>query len=185
MTASIPEIEPLEIIAGDYLQWKRVLTDYPATAGWVLSYTFINSTHKITITASASGGDHLVTVISATSLGYASGVYRWQAVVTLAGVVHVVGTGELTVKPNFAAATTLDTRSTVKVTLDAINAEITARLSGGMTQEYTIGNRSLKKEPMTELLKLRDKYAAAYASEQNSERVGNGLAGKNRILVRF
>ena len=185
MTAVIPNYEPSEIIAGDYLQWTRSLPDYLASAGWVLTYTLINATHKITIAATASGADFAVAIANATSAGYTAGVYRWQAAVALAGVTHIVDTGEIRVKPGFAAASTLETRSPAKITLDAIEAEILARAQGGMTQEYTIGSRSLKKCTVPDLIVLRDRYQAIYTSEQNAERVRNGMSGNNRILVRL
>ncbi len=184
MTIPVPVIEPTEIVAGDFVTWTRTFSDYPAGT-WVLTYTFINSTSKFSVTATASGTDHLVSILAATTAAYTAGVYRWQAYAT-SGVQRItVGSGETTVKANFATQTTIETRSQAKQTYDAIEAEILARASGGMTQEYTIGNRSLKKCPMSDLIVLRDKYRALVLSEQNAERIAAGLGGKNRLLVRI
>lgn len=182
--SDIPLIEPGEIVAGDYIQWRRQLSDYPAGT-WTLTYTLINASNKYTITAANSGGEHLVTVTTATSAGYAAGVYQWQAAVVSGAQKYTIASGEMTIKPSFAAASTLDTRSQAKRTLDAIESEIEARATGGMTAEYSIGNRSLKKCTVDELIKLRDKYKAIYTSEQASERISKGLGGANRILVRI
>ena len=62
--------EPARVTAGDTIAWTKTLSDYPASAGWVLAYTLINAGAKITITAAASGDDHAVTVLAATSAGY-------------------------------------------------------------------------------------------------------------------
>lgn len=181
---TIPTTEPAEIQAGDTIQWKKTLSDYPASSGWVLSYTLINAAAKITITGTASGDDHLVSVTAATSAGYGAGTYAWQAVATLGSARYTVGSGTMTVKANLAAATTLDNRTHVKKTLDAIEAVIENRASMDQ-QAYTIEGRSLTRTPMADLIKLRDKYNALYLQEQNAEAVNAGRGGKNRIFVRF
>lgn len=185
MTASIPTVEPLQITAGDYVQWTRTLPDYSASDGWVLSYALINSAAKITATGSASGSDHLITLAAATTANYTAGTYKWQSYVTLGSQRITIDSGEMIVKPNFAAANTYDSRTDAKKTLDALEAEILARASGGMTAEYTIGDRSLKKCSVSELIVLRDKYRAIYVREQNAEKMAKGLGRTNKLLVRI
>jgi hypothetical protein len=88
--ADIPTIEPSSANAGDTWRWTRTLADYPASAGWALSYTLINAAAKITINATASGDDHAVTVAAATTGGYAAGTYDWRARVTRTGEVFTM-----------------------------------------------------------------------------------------------
>lgn len=186
MTNTINNTEPNEIVAGDYVQWTKQNGGYPASQGWTLSYVLLNSAAKITITTTASGDDFAINIPSATSAAYGAGSYQWQSYVTDgAGNRHTFGYGQMTINANFAANTTLDTRSSAKQTLDALDAEILSRATGGMTEEYTIGNRSLKKSSLPDLIVLRDKYNAIYVSEQNAERIKNGGVGKNRIFVRM
>ena len=52
-----PTTEPLRHPAGDTLAFTKTLADYPADDAWVLSYTLINGTHKITFAATASGAN--------------------------------------------------------------------------------------------------------------------------------
>ena len=66
-------VEPKRITAGDSVTWTRSLSDYPASSGWVLSYALINAAGKISITATASGADHLISVSATTSVGWAAG----------------------------------------------------------------------------------------------------------------
>lgn len=180
---TIAEVEPTIVTAGDTLIWKRSLADYVAPT-WVLTYALINSLNKINITATNSGGDHLVTVAAATSATYAAGTYRWQSYVTSGSERHNIGTGEIVVKQNFAAESTIDTRSEAKTILDAINAVIAKRATLDQ-EEYTISGRSLKRTPIADLIVLRDKYAAIYKSEQAAEQLAQGKFGKNKILVRI
>lgn len=185
MTITIPTVEPVQITAGDYIQWQKSINNYPASQDWTLSYALLNAAAKYAITAAPQGDDYLVTITGATSAAYGAGVYQWQSYVTNGSQRITVNNGEMIINPNFAAQSSLETRSPAKQTLDALEAEIYARATGGMTQEYTIGNRSLKKSPITELIVLRDKYRSIYLSEQNAERIKNGTQGTNRVLVRI
>lgn len=179
----IPTTEPEKITAGDYIQWSKTLADYPAPT-WVLSYVLINSAAKITLTAAASGTDHLVTIAAATSAAYTAGTYKYQAYVTSGAQRYSLDPGEIVINPNYSAATTLDTRTDNKKTLDAIVAVILGRASQDQ-QEYTIGNRSLKRTPMADLLTLRREYEALVRKEEDDASVAAGGVRKNKILVRF
>jgi hypothetical protein len=181
--ADIPTLEPSSVNAGDTWRWTRSLADYPASAGWALSYTLINASAKITISASASGDDHAVTVAAATTAGYAAGTYDWRARVSKDGEVYTVGEGRITVRNAFAAST-FDARSHARKTLDAIEAVIEGRASSAVA-EYTIAGRSLKHIPVADLLALRDKYRAEVLREDAAAAVAAGLPDRRRVFVRF
>lgn len=181
--ADIPTIEPTTANAGDTWRWTRTLADYPASAGWALSYTLINAAAKITINASASGDDHAVTVSAATTAGYAAGSYDWRARVSRAGEVYTVGEGRITVRNAFGGST-FDARSHARKTLEAIEAVIEGRASSEVSY-YMIGNRQLRYMTPAELLTLRDKYRAEVAREDAAAAVAAGLPDKRRVFVRF
>jgi hypothetical protein len=181
--ALISQIEPDQITAGDYIQWNRTLSDYPAGT-WTLSYVLINASNKISFTAAASGTDHLVTLAAATSANYSAGEYSWQAYVTSGAQRITIGSGTITIKPNFATAATLDNRSHVKKVLDAVEALIEGNASKEHN-EMRIGNRMLKLVPKEELLVMRDRYKAMYLAELRAEDIAKGLGTKNKIQVRF
>ena len=181
--ADIPTIEPTTANAGDTWRWTRTLADYPASAGWALSYTLINAAAKITINASASGDAHAVTVSAATTAGYAAGSYDWRARISKAGEVYTVGEGRITVRNAFGGAT-FDARSHARKTLEAIEAVIEGRASSEVSY-YMIGNRQLRYMTPAELLTLRDKYRAEVAREDAAAAVAAGLPDKRRVFVRF
>ncbi len=68
-TDNVPKTEPTKIVAGDLLQWKQtdLGVDY-ANGSYTLSYkarfegTSVGSSEVLTIMASASGDDYLVSV---------------------------------------------------------------------------------------------------------------------------
>lgn len=182
--ALIPTTIPVSVTAGDTLKWRIALSNYPASAGWVLKYRLINAAAKYDITADSDGDDHLITVGASASALYAAGIYSWQAFVELSTERYTVGSGSLTIKPNLAAqAAGLDTRSHARKMLTAIEAWLESRDPG--VAEYTIAGRSMKYIPKTELISLRSKYANEVRTEEAAERVRNGLAAGNRLLVRF
>lgn len=183
MAADIPTIEPETIRAGDTLKFTKRLPDYlPAT--WTLKYSLNKTGSRYTITATDNGdGTHLVNVAAATTANYPAGVYKWQAYVESGSERYTIATGTLDVKADLSASG-LDTRSHVKKVLDAIEAVIENRATLDQ-QSYTIGNRSLQRMAVDELLKLRDTYKQQYQAELQAERIAMGLGHKGRVLVRF
>lgn len=181
---TVPNIEPQSFTAGDTVKWKKTLADYPASAGWTLTYYAIQHNHKFNATASASGDDFLITLSSATTAGYITGEYYWESYVSKAGERFKVGSGTLHVTENLATANNFDARSHAKKTLEAIEAVIEGRATVDQ-QEYQIGNRSLKRMPIADLIVFAEKYRAMVKSEENAEAIAQGKSGKNKIYVRF
>lgn len=179
-----PTTEPTEVTAGDFVTWQISLPDYPASAGWVLSYAFVKTGTQITVTASASGDDHLVAVAAATSAGWTAGTYQWQARVTKTTEVYTVRKGSLTIQPNFAAASSgYDGRSHARKVLDALNAWIENH--DPAVQDYQIAGRSMRYIPMGDLLKLRSDYERRVAAEAATQRAAAGLPSRSKINVRL
>ena len=182
MTATL---EPSRVTAGDTITWLRSLADYPASAGWVLSYTLINSAAKISITATASGDDHLVGVLAATSAAYAPATYTWHAAVTKAAERYTVGTGQMVVAPNLAAAATYDTRTSARKALDAVNLAMETYGAKAYLHSYEIAGRKQQFQTPGDFLAFRSKLMAEVAREDNATRLAAGLAPKNQLQVRF
>lgn len=187
-SANYPTSEPAELIAGDRWAWKRtdLGSDYPP-ASYALSYSArLESTGtEIEITASESGSDYVIEVASSTTAGYTAGVYHWQAYITRSSDSEriTVDSGTFEVIAN-RDASTADPRSHAKIVLDAIEAVIESRATKDQ-ESYTINGRSLSRTPMKDLLMLRDRYKAMYASEQRKESIANGRGHSGRVLVRL
>jgi len=81
-----PEGEPLEVVVGDFIQWKRsdIASDYPPasfSAEYVARIT-AGGASEITMPATETGGIYLFTVSSADSENFDAGYYHWQLEVT-------------------------------------------------------------------------------------------------------
>ncbi|MBU0752375.1 MAG: hypothetical protein KJ787_13965 [Gammaproteobacteria bacterium] len=185
MAADIPTTEPSALRSGDTWKWTKTLADYPASV-WTLTYRFKNSSAGFEVVATASGDDYSVTVAAATTSGYASGTYSWQAQVSAAGEKFTVDTGTLVVDPNLftgTASAAQDVRSHARKTLAAIESWIESRNPG--VAEYEIAGRRMKYIPISDLLKMRQHYKAEVAAEDAREAIANGLGTGRKIQFRI
>lgn len=179
--------EPTSFTVGDTLSWRRALADYPASAGWVLAYRFINTSAKFDITTSASGDDHLVSVLASTSAGFTAGTYSWQAFVTKAAERYTVGTGVCVVEPNLAAvsAAGYDDRTPARKALDALNAGLATFGSNAHVQGYSIEGREMRYRTFADFIAARDRLVQEVAREEAAQRAAAGLPSKNKMRVQF
>lgn len=177
--------EPVRVTAGDTIIWLKSLSDYPASSGWALSYTLINSAAKITATATASGDDHLVSITAVTSAAYTPGTYTWSAVVSKAAERYTLGTGVISIAPNLSASATYDTRSSAKKALEGVNTLLESYGSKAYMQGYEIAGRRMQFQTPGDFLAFRSKLMAEVSKEDNAARLAAGLAGKNQLFVRF
>lgn len=143
--------------------------------GWTLVY-YLNSSYSV----AASYADGVFTV-EEHNTNWTPGWYDVQGVVT-------DGTSRFTVETNkveiLADLSTIeDSRSHVKKVLDAIEATILGTASKEQ-ESYQIAGRQIKYRSMGELMELRDRYRAEWASEQKAAKIkAGGMQGN--IKVRF
>ncbi len=184
MAYDVPENEPQELIAGDTWKWTRGdLADYPAST-WTLTYYFTNASANFSFAATADGDNYAVTVAKATTAAYAAGLYEWEAYVTDGTSRHRVDYGSLQVRPDLEAAGTLDRRSHWAIVLDNVEPVIQNRATKDQLS-FSIGNRSLQRMAISDLLELYGRAKAEVAQEEARDRARNGLANRSRIRVRF
>lgn len=158
---------PARIAAGDTIEWSRSFPKYRATDGWALGYTFVGSVASYAVTAAASGDGFAIVLSAATSAAWQPGTYRVVEYVTKADRRHTLSACDVIVTPNLAAATGgIDTRSHARKVLDNINAWLERKAPA--VASWQLGDRQLQHYPLTELLVLRDRYAAMVAREEGS-----------------
>ena len=188
MAIDIPTKEPTRIRAGDTITWRKRLSSYPASLGWVLYYRLINTVAKQDITAATDGDSHLVTVAKATSAGYAAGDYTLLSWVDNGTERVSLPALSLSVLPNLAAVTTAgyDARSAARKMLDAIDAALSSLATGERLAvvEAAVRDRRLKYD-FTGLMKLRNLFLAQVRNEEAAERAEAGLGVRNKINVRL
>jgi hypothetical protein len=175
------------ITVGDTLDFSTTVADYPPGDGWTLKFRLVPRAAgptPILLTSAADGDAHRVQVGPTTAATWTAGDYSWTSWVEKTGARYTVSEGQVTLLPDPAVVTSRDNRSQVRKTLDAINAVIEGRATKDQ-QEYSIGDRTLKRMPIADLLKFRDRYRGEANAEANAERIAAGLGGRNRVLVRL
>lgn len=181
---------PAIIYAGDTVKWNEPATpDYSSTAGWVSTFALRHSTGNdalnITGVADGAGGWNFTITAAQTAALHVNG-HWWQIAVTKDGERYTLGTGSLETKANIpASGHTYDGRTQAQIDLDAVRAEMRARITGGSVQEYSIGNRSLKKMPMADLIAMETKLKADVAREARADRLAKGMNSGRAVYVRF
>lgn len=187
--ANAPTTEPLEIVVGDFIQWKRtdLGADYPNdqhTATYVARITG-GGASEIQMTGTASGDDYLFTVDSATSTDFTPGYYHWQL-----EIVRNSDSERLVLeRGTFTAIVDLDVnnvdpRTHAEIMVDKIEAVLQNRADADVAN-YSIQGRSLVKLSIDDLLRWRDYYRAELAMEKRKERVRRGKSTGATIKARF
>ena len=181
---------PALIYAGDTVKWNEPATaDYSSTTGWAATFALRHATGNdaLTVTGVADGAGGWNFTLTTTQTGqlHVNG-HWWQIAVAKAAERYTIGTGTLEVKANIpAAGNTYDGRTQAQIDLDAVRAAMRARIAGGEVMEYSIGNRSLKKMPMPDLIALESKLKADVTREARADRIAQGLGGGRSVYVRF
>lgn len=178
---------PAFFYAGDTIKWSEDPIDGKPSSLWTMVYSIKhesgNDAATVTGVPNASGGWDF-TISAATSAGLHVTTHWWQAYITYNSERYTQGQGSLVVKANIPGdGSNYDGRTQIQKDLDAIEAEIRARASGGATIEYSIGNRSLKKESISALLSLRSALRVDLAREQAAQRLSEGVG--RSIGIRF
>lgn len=187
--ANAPEGEPLQIVVGDFLQWKKtqIASDYPTathSAEYVARITG-GGASEIKLPAIERDTYYLFQVDSATSALFTAGFYHWQLEVTetASGNRIVVERGE------FEAIQDLDIngadpRPHAEIMLDKIESLLEGRADGDVST-YSIAGRSITKMSPEELLQWRDYYRREVAVFRRKNAIDRGKKGNATILMRF
>lgn len=186
MAAEIATQEPTTVVAGDTVEWKRLLDDYRPEDGWTLTYEIVGPSADLGSFAAADNGDgyHLVEISAATTAAWSAGAVTWGAYVSKSGKRYQVDTGRLVIEPDLAQATTHDGRSHARKTLEAIEAVIERRATKDQ-MGYSVEGRALSRTPIPDLLQLRKDYQAMVDAEDRKAARDNGKTGTNKVLSQF
>jgi len=194
MTVTTPTREPDSFVQGDTVTWTRSLPDFPAST-WTLSYAFVTSSDQQTVTASASGDTHSVTISTDESALFAVGTYKYQAYVTSGSTRYTLDgkgnrpciNGRVDVIADFATNTTgYDARTHSEIVLADLKSAYQSYLSDqAKVASYSIGDRSITFKSESEFIEAISRAEYQVQQEIAAERLAKGLGHKGRIRVRF
>jgi hypothetical protein len=176
------------LIAGDTLDFSTTVTNYPASDGYTLKYRLVprvaGTPIDLTATTDTDGVSYRVQASPIVTSSWTAGEYDWFSWVEKVGARYSVGNGQTVIQPNPAVASTSDRRSHAQKTLDAIEAVIEGRASLDQ-QEYTIGNRQLKRTPLADLMELRKYYQSLVKADETTAALNGGRPVPNRFSARL
>jgi len=187
--ANSPTTEPLEIVVGDRVQFRRtdLGTDYPNdeyTATYVARITG-GGANEITLTGTAYNDDYLFTVSSVDSAEFAPGYYHWQLEIVRNSDSEriVIDRGTFTTIVDLDVNQS-DPRTHAEIMLDKLETVLQGRADGDVLS-YSIAGRSLTKMSPEELVTWRDYYKREVVMERRKERVRRGLPTGATMVARF
>ena len=187
--ANAPEGEPLKVVVGDFIQWKKtaLAESYPPatySAEYVARVTAGGSS-EIKLPAVERTGYYLFQVSSATSAAFEAGFYHWQLEVTQTATGNriVVERGEFEAIPDLDN-NGADPRTHAEIMLDKIESLLQGRADKDVSS-YSISGRSIAKMSITDLLTWRDYYRKEVIKERRDNAIAVGRPTKTTVKVRF
>ena len=186
---------PNEIRVGDYVQWRipasqDVFGNSISSPDWSVVYYLRTNTGPIgaTINSSAFNDGFQFTIASNVTATFTAGDWFYQAVANKSGAEkQTIYTGQFKVLESLeysSVATNYDGRTQLRKDFDAIEATIKALVTGQAVQEYKIGNRSIKKYELSELIVIRDRYKRDLIKEEKQQLIANGEGNPHNLYIR-
>jgi hypothetical protein len=169
---------PSEISAGITFRVPLSFSEYPAP-DWELSL-ILRGLGPIDLVAAGVDETHTFLADAVVTAAWVPGSYWWQLRASDGSDVVLVAEGQTKILADISAVVgEFDGRSHAQRVLQAIEAVIEGRAS--IDQEsYSINNRSLSRTPVSDLLKLRDRYRAEVSSAA-AAKAGRGLGRIHRV----
>ena len=187
--SNAPEGEPLKIVVGDFIQWKKtaLAESYPP-ASYSAEYVArvaAGASGEIKLAAIERPDYYLFQATSLVSEAFVPGFYHWQLEVTQtsSGNRLVVETGE------FEAVADLDNngadpRTHSEIMLSKIESLLVGRADKDVSS-YSIQGRSISKMTISDLLQWRDYYRKEVVKERRDNAIALGRPTKTTMKVRF
>lgn len=172
-------------IAGSTWTWTVSSAAYPISEGWVLSYRMAGSAVLAWSTSwiSNDGTTHTVAIPYTTTAGLTPGRYEfsrvWVGAGTYSGQRFLEALDPLTVQADPTSAAPGERVAFAEAALAAVEAALTARFAGDEPEEYTIGNRSVRKMSLVDLQRTRAQL------QTELWRLKNPGVGYRSLAVRF
>lgn len=137
--ADLTEI-PRALTAGDSYTLTLTYPDYPASAGWALTFAVAGPSVD-TWTSTASGDAHVLTLPAAETGALDAGDYQWSLKAIRSGVVHTIERGTLVVAADLATLAAGEGVAFWQTLKASAEAALQALMDGGAMQMGMVGQR--------------------------------------------
>ena len=138
----------------------------------------------INLAATIDGDEFVFSADASTTATWAAGDYWYSVRVTSGSAVQELESGQLTVLPDMASASSsYDGRTQAEIALAAIEAVLANRATKDQDR-YRINNRELYRTSISDLLKLRDFYRDLVNRERAAKCGSNPFGRKLRVVLK-
>ncbi len=162
---------PRRITIGDTITWDESLSDFPASASWVVTYNFTSPGAQFSSGHAAVGDDHRITIVTAE---LEEGHYQYSKKITDTIDTHTLEFGFIDVDPDLSADTTgADRRSYAEIALENIEAVLKGKASKDQTS-YSLNGRALSRYSPAELNEWRASLRVEVRDERQKARRKSG-----------
>lgn len=173
---------PRRIVIGDTITWDETLSDFPASASWVVTYNFTSKDARFVSGHAVAGDDHRITIVT-TELE--EGHYAWTKKVTDGSETFTLESGILDVDPDLSADTTgVDRRSYAAIALENIEAMLKGKATKDQTS-YSLNGRALSRYSIDELNDWRAQLRVEVRAERQKARRKSGGKSHANVRARF
>jgi len=173
---------PRRITIGDTVTWDESLTDYPASASWVLSYSFTSAADNFASGHAAVVDDHRITI---TTTDLEVGRYDYAKKVTDGASVFTLERGVIHIDPDLSADQSgVDRREYARIALDNIEAVLAGKASRDQSS-YSLNGRALSRYSPSELNEWRAQLRAEVRDLDAKARIAGGGKSHANVRMRF
>lgn len=180
---------PTVIEAGMSYAWEVKSSEY--TLG---DYTgkcaikFKGSSKATILTATESDNTYTFTLTAAVTAALPVGDYEWVTYIEYGDGASLerypLESGTAVVRAWIGSTDTVDSRTSYKIALDAIEAVIAGRASKDQ-ESFSIAGRSLSRTPLADLISLQKFYSAKVKAEEDAKAREQGYKVSGKVLVEF
>lgn len=175
------------LVLGDTLNYTTAVADYPASAGWALTYRLVprsGAGTAIEFTSTADGDLHRLQVSATTTAAWTAGTYSWHSWVSLGVEKYTVATGAISLLADPRSSSgPLDLRTEAEIALADAKAALAAWTP--TTRSYTIAGRSMTFSTTAEIVPLIQYWEREVAKEKRAVALAKGGPDPRRVYVRM
>jgi hypothetical protein len=186
--AAVPQkqYEPIQITAGDTLSWIRYFSDYPASAGWQLTYSIRGNGQQIDFSSTANGDSHVILVEAAVTATWLPAAYEMEGYAeNIASALRErIYKNNLTISQNLEGSSgDTDTRTFAQKMLELTQKMLADALAHNVVESDVEGTR-IKRMLEADLQKRYNYWLQIRGNEIKKENSQNGRSnGRNRLEV--
>jgi hypothetical protein len=155
---------PATITSGDSVAVTLTRPDYPATAGWSLTWALAGPS-VVTVASVAAGAAHTLTLTATQTAVLSAGAYRWSLRAVNGSTSATIEVGRLTVEADLATLAAGETLDWAEKTLTIAKAALAGTLEGEMKM-YMIAGRQVMTFSPDELMRLISQLEARVGAIQ-------------------